>query len=333
MQRYGAPPRPQNAHGGPRGVGLELEIGGLSLETTLAVVQSAVGGIAVQESATQARVEHTPWGTFHVEFDSRSLKERTYLRPLERVGVVEPGSPAAQAVEDRVLRVASELVPVEVVTPPIPWTRLHELDGLWAGLRAAGAEDTHQSVLYAFGLHLNPEAPDSEVTSLCDLLRAYLLLEPWLTQAIEVDLSRRITPYIRPFPAAYRQIVLAHDYAPDWPAFVADYVAYNPTRNRTLDLLPLIVHATWFDLADDVKDWHLIKPRPAYHYRLPNSEISTPGWTPAIDWNRWVLVERLAASPELLRELCAEYLAAGSGVGAKRWVSHLDARLQLPLGG
>lgn len=329
---YAAPPHPSNARGELRAVGIELELGGSSLETVLGAVQRSLGGTIVQHSATDGEVEGTKVGPIRVEFDSRPLKERKYLRALEHVGV-EPNSTAANALEDTVLRVASELVPVEVVTPPVPWNRLHELDPMWHALRDAGAEDTRSSLLYAFGLHLNPETPDSSVATVLAHLRAFMLLDAWLAEAIDVDLARRVAPYIRPFPPVYRQLVLAPDYAPDWPAFTTDFVHHNPTRNRPLDLVPLIVHATGFDLSAEIKEWVLVKPRPAFHYRLPNSEISMPGWTPAIDWNRWVEVERLAATPELLRDLCAEYLDSAllaAEPNAKRWLAHLDERLRLP---
>jgi hypothetical protein len=334
LPEYQAPSRAQNASGHLRTVGFELEIGNLGLETTLEVVQSSVGGRIRSSSATQGTVEQTRWGTFTIEFDSRPLKERRYLRPLERVGV-EPESPAAQAIEESVLRVASGLVPIEVVTPPIPWNELAELDALWVGLRAAGAEDTRDSILHAFGLHLNPEAPDLDVATVRDHLRAYLLLEAWLVEAIDVDLSRRIAPYIRPFPPAYRRIVLDPEYEPTWEVFVAHYVEHNPTRNRPLDLVPLIVHATGKDLSVAVKEWALVKPRPTFHYRLPNCEIHQPGWTPALDWNRWVLVERLAQSRELLHELGADYVATLDDLLAtpSSWVAHLEQRFDLASAG
>jgi hypothetical protein len=275
-------------------------------------------------SATQGAVERTPWGAFHVELDSRPLQERKWMRPFEAVGV-EPDSKAAHAIEEKILKVASELVPVEVVTPPIPWTRLHELDPLWEALRAEGAEDTYSSPLYAFGLHLNPEAPDTEVSTALDHLRSYLLLEPWLLEAIDVDFARKVAPYIRSFPRAYRDLVLEPDYAPGWPEFVADYTAHNPTRNRPLDLVPLIVYATGYDLSSSVKEWLLVKPRPAFHYRLPNSEIREPGWTPALDWNRWVQVERLAAAPGLLCALSEDFLTGDR----QPWLKHLELQLRL----
>jgi hypothetical protein len=330
LPRYGAPPRRDNASGKARTVGLELEIGSLSLEDTLRVVQNSLGGSIRSGGPTHGAVEQTRWGTVRVEFDSKPLKERRYLRPLERMGV-EPESPAAQAIEESLLRVASEVVPIEVVTPAIPWNQLQELDPLWEALRTAGAEDTRASLLYAFGLHLNPEAPDLTVATVLAHLRAFLLLEPWLNNAIEVDLSRRIAPYIRAFPPAYRLIVLDPGYEPDWELFVANYVEHNPTRNRPLDLVPLIVHATGKDLSVAVKEWALVKPRPTFHYRLPNSEIHREGWTPAVDWNRWLQVERLAADSDLLLELAAEYIAEAneSFATASEWIARLQTRFDL----
>src|SRR5687768_12687595 len=103
--RYLTPPRAVNASGATRAVGLELEVGGVELQTALAVAQRSLGGRVVQESATRGAVEGTPWGKFAIEFDSRPLQQRKYLRPLEPFGV-EPDSKTAQALEDTVLRVA-----------------------------------------------------------------------------------------------------------------------------------------------------------------------------------------------------------------------------------
>ena len=48
------------------------------------------------------------------------------------------------------------------------------------------------------------------------------------------------------------------------------------------------------------KERHLIKGRPAFHYRLPNCLVDEPDWTVAREWNTWVAVERLAGSVLLL---------------------------------
>ncbi len=329
LEAYEPPPRERNEKGEVRRVGLEVELGSLALEETLEVVRSVLGGEIVVESPSAGSVRGTTLGAFDVELDSAPLKERSYMRALESLGL-EPGSPLAERVEESVVRVAREIVPIEIVAPPIPWDRLHELDALWVALRRAGAEDTHDSILYAFGLHLNPEAPDLEAGTTLGILRSFLLLEDWIAEAADIDLTRRVAPYIRAFPEEYRRVVLRADYDPDWAGLVRDYVAWNPTRNRPLDLLPLFAEACRVDLSDEVDTWKLVKARPTFHYRLPNCELARRGWSPAIDWNRWVRVERLAEAPDLLGELSAEYLALGDrpeGLRRRGWAERIHGRL------
>jgi hypothetical protein len=279
---YQAPPWPTDEKGETRRVGLEIEIASLPLE-------------------------HTRFGKFKVELDSMPLRERAYLRPLEMLGM-DPDSAVAQVVENSVLEVARGIVPLEVVSPPIPWNQLHELDSLWARLREAGASDTRSSLLYAFGLHLNPVIPNRDVGMILAVMRSFLLLEDWIMVDEDVDLTRRIAPYIRPFPESYRRKLLDPSYDPDFASFVTDYVTDNPTRNRPLDLLPLLAHLGANGLESRVEDWALVGARPTFHYRLPNCDLAQPAWTPAADWNRWVMVERLASKPTLLHELSVAYL-------------------------
>ncbi|HEY6878719.1 MAG TPA: amidoligase family protein [Polyangiales bacterium] len=329
---YRAPPCPLNAGGALRTVGLEVELGGLSLERTLEVVHQAVGGTAALHSRTEGTVQHAVYGTFKVEFDHSILRERSYLRPLERLGLVDTAD-TADAVEDSVLRVASEIVPIEIVTPPLPWDRLRELDPLWDALRSAGAKDTHDSPLYAFGLHLNPETPSTDTATLLAFMRAFLLLEDWLASASRVALTRRISPFIRPFPEEYRRLILPPDYAPSDRAFVDDYLAFSPTRNRPLDMAPLLMHVFGASILSRVEEASLVKPRPTYHYRMPNSEIAAPGWTPARDWNRWLAVEELASQPARLRELSRAYLATFAlplRLQSQGWIETLHSQLELP---
>ena len=328
---YQAPPRERNEKGEVRRVGLELELGHLTLEHTLEILHKVLGGEIVSASRTEGSVRDTKLGTFKVEVDSTPLKERAYLRPLEALGL-DLDSPTAQLLEDSVLQVARELVPMEVVTAPIPWNRLGELDPLWQALREAGAEDTRSTAWNAFGLHLNPEPPDFQVSTILDVVRAFLLLEDWIMQDTDVALSRLIAPYIRPFPEAYRRKVLAPSYRPDWETFVDDYLLDTPTRNRPLDLLPLISFIGAPNLQPRVEDWPLVGQRPTFHYRLPNSELANADWTPAVEWNRWVTIERLAEDKPLLRELSVSYLDTFDlplRLQRSGWVEQLRARLSL----
>jgi hypothetical protein len=46
-----------------------------------------------------------------------------------------------------------------------------------------------------------------------------------------------------------------------------------------------------------------ISLRPVFHYRLPLAHLSDPAWSVMPDWERWLSVERLAASREGLAEM------------------------------
>ena len=44
------------------------------------------------------------------------------------------------------------------------------------------------------------------------------------------------------YPTDYVRRVIAPDYEPDLMTFAEDYLAANPTRDRSLDLLPILLH-------------------------------------------------------------------------------------------
>jgi hypothetical protein len=328
---YKAPPRSHGADGQIRRVGLEVELGHLTLNQTLEAVRDAIGGDIEVKSRTEGVVHQTRFGEFKVEVDSKPLQKRAYLKPLEVLGF-DGDSAAAQAIEESVLQVACEVVPLEIVSAPIPWNELGGLDPLWSRLRTEGVEDTRSSVLHAFGLHLNPEPPDFDVNTILNTVRAFLLLEDWIEAVSDIDISRKVAPFIRGFPESYRRKILALEYAPTWDQFVNDYVEENPTRNRSLDLMPLIAHVGVPDISERVEDWQLVSSRPTFHYRLPNSEVAQAGWTPAVDWNRWVELERVAEDAALVRELSAAYLQTPDlplRVQRSGWSAHVRQRLSL----
>ncbi|MBC7171885.1 MAG: amidoligase family protein, partial [Polyangiaceae bacterium] len=84
------------------------------------------------------------------------------------------------------------------------------------------------------------------------------------------------------------------------------------------------------DLSEQVENWPLVKARPAFHYRLPNCELAQSGWSPALDWNRWVVVERLANTKELLEELSNAYLESDDRMllpGKSGWTERVHEKL------
>jgi hypothetical protein len=289
-----APPRGRTGSGATRRIGVEIEFAGVSVGDAAAVVQKHFGGDLHAESVYRVHVAGTTCGDFAVEIDMSYAH-----KALE--------SETGRALRDAVVDMSSAVVPVEIVCPPIAWDAAHALDALRADLRAMGAEGTRESFFYAFGVQLNPELPALDVGYVLSCLRAFVLLREWLRREIDVDASRRIWLFESPFPGAYCARILDPSYAPDLAGFIEDYLRANPTRDRELDLLPLLCHLDAARVRRRLPA-EKINPRPTWHYRLPNSEVSRGDWTIGREWARWVRVERLAENAALLREAADAWL-------------------------
>lgn len=305
---YAAPPAERSEGGAPRHVGIEVELSDLSVQRAAEIVTEVFGGSITDVTRFDCKVRDTPFGDFDIELDSRPLRERVHEGFLAALGVDTRDERVMGVIDESLGALAETVVPCEIVTPPVEVERLAELDPLWSRLRAEGAQGTRSSMVYAFGLHLNPELPALDAGTILAHLQAFMLLYDWLLDEENVDLTRRVTPFIVPFPIAYRRRILAPDYAPDLDTLVADYLEANPTRNRPLDALPLFAHLRREAVDAAVADFAAVKARPAFHYRLPNCEIDQPGWSPAPAWNRWIELEKLAVAPERRRGMADAYL-------------------------
>jgi hypothetical protein len=62
-----------------------------------------------------------------------------------------------------------------------------------------------------------------------------------------------------------------------------------------------------------------VRPRPTFHYRLPNCLVDDPSWSFALEWNRWVEVERLAEDPVRLARACEEARALPARLEPAEW--------------
>jgi hypothetical protein len=199
--------------------------------------------------------------------------------------------------------------------------RLHEVDRLLGILRGAGAKGTQDAALYAFGLHFNPEIPRQDAQTMAAFLKSFMLLNAWLRRQVAPDPMRHLMGHADPFPGEYVRKVVAADDRPDLETFIDDYLAANSTRNRDLDLLPLLMHLDR-ERVRAVLPHEKINERPTFHYRLPDARVSDPGWSLAPDWNRWVAVERLAADRARLERVGLSYLAfAGE---EKSWADQVE---------
>ena len=296
------PPIANRADGRPRRIGVEIELGGLGVDEVAALLAEQLGGDIKPIGRYERAVDGDPAGAWSVELDFGLLKE---LGRRER-DEDDLGDAIESLAEDALRRVSEPLVPVEVVSPPLPMSRLGEIDQLIVRLREAGALGTGNEPAYAFGMQLNPELPETDVDTVRHYLQAFLCLEDWLRKRAKVDLTRRLTFFADPFPKGYVRKCVDPDYAPNRDRLIDDYLEDNPTRNRALDLLPLFAHLDAERVRGRVDDPR-IKARPTLHYRLPNSEIDEPGWGLGAIWGDWLVLEHLAVDPVQLTGLCREY--------------------------
>ena len=293
-----------NENGQQRRVGVEIELIGLEVNAIAQLVQNTFGGSLNKETDYEIKVNSDRLGTFRIEVDLALLKEMGQQRKEseDAPGFID------QVSENILASVADKIAPCEIVTAPIPFDAITELDRLVTVLNSAGAKGTEESLMYAFGVHFNPEAPSLQADSLLAYLRSFILLYDWLKERLKIDISRRISPFVNAFPSSYAELILLPSYTPDVTRLIDDYLTHNPTRNRALDMLPLFAHINESQIKEALDD-PLVTSRPTYHYRLPNSRLGDPEWRVSDEWQSWLTVERLAQQPEVLRAMAGDYLS------------------------
>ena len=303
---YLLPPRLADSTGATRRAGFEFEFGNLPVVETARALCDALDGQLEIKSPFEAQVLHSRVGRLKVERDANLLKSVKYRKWLQKLGVEFSPGDIGHELETNLDHASRLLVPCEVITDPIPLDKLSALDTLVSTLSGIGAEGTQGSFIYAFGLHINPSIPAADSATLLRYLQAFLLLHAWIIESSAIDITRRFfTKYIDPFPPHYLELVLSVDYQPDQEQLIADYLQYNPTRNRALDMLPIMAHLDAERVMAGVveEERKLVTGRPAFHYRLPDCRINVPGWSVARPWNQWVHIETLAAQQDLLDQL------------------------------
>ena len=301
MQRrigsYAMPGRLHTERGDPRHVGFELEFAGLEFKDTVGLLSQVLDAPADTHTQAEASVVHPELGKFVVEVDSELAKQLAKARAEGR-GDNAGDDPLAEWL----VNLTTEVVPVEVVCPPVAVTELPRLDGMVQALREAGAEGTAESVVYAFGLHINVELPSLSSATIARYLKAFVICQDWLVRRHRVDMTRRFTPYIDLYPLGYRMRVLSYDDEVTLEKLISDYLEYNATRNRALDMLPLFKQLDEQAILAAVPDSR-VNARPTFHYRLPNCEIERGDWRLSDSWNLWCVLEALVEDPGTLDEL------------------------------
>ncbi len=307
IERFKFPPVKINSAGEQRSVGYEFEFTGVDMEEVALIITDLYGGSVVKKTAYLFEIQNTACGTFKLELDAQLLRDKKYEKMLKSVGIDLNKFRKKDTMEDSIRDMASAIVPFEIITPPVRLSAMKVLNKLVDALREHKAKGTGSSVLYAFGLHLNPEIPDKSIESLLNHLRAYVMLDPWIRRDADINISRRLTPFINEYEEEYIQHILNPDYRPNLEKLIRDYFKYDNSRNRPLDMLPVFMHLNEELTTSLIKDT-ITSSRPTYHYRLPNCSLEDENWTLAAEWNRWVLVEKMAADEKVLNQYSRAWL-------------------------
>ena len=288
MTGFASLPVPRNADGKPRRVGVEIELGGLPEAEVARIVADRLEGRAVQEDSHIWAVEQSAVGTVEVYLD-------IFLRKAQK-----------GRLRDLALDLGREVVPVEIVTEPLEMEGLARLDDLRDVLRKAGALGSGAGLVFGFGVHFNIEiASEADADTVRPLL-AYALIEDWLRGAYPIDEARRVLPFTDPYPTDFVRALIEAGPGAAREEVTGLYLALTPSRNRGLDMLPLMAHFEPERVARAVAD--KTSARPTFHFRLPDCRIDEADWRLSKEWWRWVAVERVARDDALLRRLSDAWL-------------------------
>lgn len=301
------PPVLNNQDEKERTVGFEFEFTGVEMADAADMIVDLYGGKAEQISGYEFKVSGSDYGAFSLELDASLFLNKKYEGVLKSVGLDVEKLKDKTKLEDTLREMASTVVPFEIITPPLPLSQLNILNKLVDKLREWKAKGTGSSFFYAFGLHLNPEVPELTADSLLRHLKAYVMLDPWIRQDAEIDISRKLTPYINEYEMKYIRHILQEDYHPDLETLIRDYFEFDNSRNRPLDMLPVFKYLNE-ELTDELLEEKLTSARPTFHYRLPNCSIQDESWSLGEEWNRWWLVERLANDEQALDQYARRFL-------------------------
>lgn len=298
-------PTASNHKNEKRLTGFEFEYTNISIPKCAELVANHFDGELEKESPFMFTIQSTPIGRIKIFIDwklGRKIAQKDWK---------ELPAPLTQYLKKQTRKLSDTstfFVPWELVTDPVSEEQLHHLESLRLLLCENQAQGASSSIAYAFGTHINCQIPNEEVETILSYLRAFFILYPTLLEKLSVHPSRRILSFVAPFPKDYMKIILDMDYSPSWEQFIDDYLRFNHTRNRALDLMPLfcfLFPETKEKIKQSMRD--LVKERPTFHYRLPNCDIGDPNWRVAHAWNSWIAVERLAEDRESLVELCQKF--------------------------
>lgn len=313
-----------------RSVGFELEFSNIDLEDILAILKS-------EFKFEEKRVNNyfyelkSPYGKFVLEVDFELLTQQKLHENAKKISKtlgISIKEKDVNSIEQFIAQLSKDVVPYEISTPPLPLDKINLIDQIVEKLAKNDAKGTSYKFYYAFGLHINVEVISLEIKSLLAYLRAYVILQDFINKDAKIDLARKITPFIDNFKEDYIKHILNENYNPTQKEFIDDYLKFNPTRNRSLDMLPILAFIDEKQVREVLPE-EKIKARPAFHYRLSNSSIEDKSWKVAHEWNRWINIENLANDEQNLKLLSKEYLKyLDKFVNIKSWEQKISKWLE-----
>ncbi|WP_425093470.1 amidoligase family protein [Tropicimonas sp. S265A] len=278
-------------------VGLELEFAGLSERAAAEAVALSTAGVARETAPHRWAVETEAFGTCEVYLDTQFADT------------------ISQVAGENGLALARQIVPVEVVTEPFPIRHLPEFDLVTDALRLEGASGSRDGLFFGFGTHVNIEVDTDDVDLVVSRLCAYALIEEFLRQEHPIDISRRVLPFVSPYPDSLVNALAEHQ--PRTKEQLLDlYLHHAPSRDHGLDLLPILALYDAERVRSDAEGMTKVKARPAFHFRLPDCRVDEEGWSVLDAWDDWSLVEAVADDPDLLADLCQ---ARRDWIAANAW--------------
>ena len=311
LTRFTPLPRPQTPEGDPRLCGVEIEFTGLTESETARLLARELGGKARCTDETDWEITGSELGKIEIYLDTalRKSGSRTV-----RVAGMELGR---------------EVIPVEIVTEPLDLAGLEALEALRGPMRREGAQGSSAHVFYGFGLHLNIQIASEDAAGITRPLLAYALIEDWMRRALPIDDSRKVLPFTAPYPTRLVADLarLGPDATPD--RVQGTYLEHLQSRNFGLDMLPIFAWRDPQTVERALGPDHGTGARPAFHFRLPDCRIDDPRWSFADEWNRWLLVERIAEDTVLLQRLANAWLGSHGPITLSRqnWARRCGALL------
>ena len=308
MKNFWKPIIINNSAGEHRKVGFEFEFGNLTVRETAEALQNSIGGNIQENNPFYFKITNSSIGNLKIERDAELLKSVKYRGALSKINVDFNPDTLIREIEQGIDSLSSFLIPCEIVTEPLIFKQFPKLNKIVKILNSLKAKGTQDSIFYAFGLHINPSVPDLDLKTILAYMQSFLLLTDWIIEDSRIDFSRRFfTSFIDPFPNSYVEKVLGSNYKPTVEAFINDYLEFNPSRNRALDLLPVLCEIDMDRVLAGVKteERSLVNGRPAFHYRLPDCRLGDDKWSIADEWNRWWYVETISSDNNLRAKLMA----------------------------